>query len=151
MKSEAMWAVHKRRCAVLLGIWNQNSNTVTYEKCCSYLSISIFSVWGVVKCNPKPQPIVVIWSYLMSQSIKSQTYSFRKKNIRFPQAYKICCLSRTGSSMSECKNLLRNIRHGTSGRNNRFFVQNRRTIFHYDTTTCSKISVGENSTCHKTV
>ena len=27
---------------VLLGIWNQNSNTVIYEKCCSYLSISIF-------------------------------------------------------------------------------------------------------------
>ena len=28
---------------VLLGIWNQNSNTEIYEKCCSYLSISIFS------------------------------------------------------------------------------------------------------------
>ena len=24
-------------------IWNQNSNTVIYEKCCSYLSISIFT------------------------------------------------------------------------------------------------------------
>ena len=28
---------------VLLGIWNQNSNTVIYEKCCSYLSFSIYS------------------------------------------------------------------------------------------------------------
>ena len=28
---------------VLLRNWNQNSNTVIYEKCCSYLSISIFS------------------------------------------------------------------------------------------------------------
>ena len=27
---------------VLLGIWNQNSNAVIYEKCCSYISISIF-------------------------------------------------------------------------------------------------------------
>ena len=29
---------------VLLGIWNQNSNTLLYEKCCSYLSISIFGL-----------------------------------------------------------------------------------------------------------
>ena len=28
---------------VLLRIWNQNSNTVVYGKCCSYLSISIFT------------------------------------------------------------------------------------------------------------
>ena len=28
---------------VLQEIWNQNSNTIIYEKCCSYLSISIFS------------------------------------------------------------------------------------------------------------
>ena len=26
-----------------IGIWNQSSNTVIYEKCCSYLSISIFT------------------------------------------------------------------------------------------------------------
>ena len=32
---------------VLLGIWNQNSNTVINEKCCSYLSISIFTVGGL--------------------------------------------------------------------------------------------------------
>ena len=28
--------------SVLLGIWSQNSNTVIYGKCCSYLFISIF-------------------------------------------------------------------------------------------------------------
>ena len=49
--SKHRWRV--RRCElvakgavhVLLGIWNQNSNTVIYEKCCSYLSISIFIDW----------------------------------------------------------------------------------------------------------
>ena len=44
MTTEAMWAAHKRRCACpAIGIWNQNSNTIIYEKCFSYLSISIFS------------------------------------------------------------------------------------------------------------
>ena len=33
---------------VLLGIWNQNSNTVAYEECRSYLSISILSLAFVI-------------------------------------------------------------------------------------------------------
>ena len=37
-----MLATYKRCCACLVGIWNQNSITVIYEKCCSYLSKSIF-------------------------------------------------------------------------------------------------------------
>ena len=36
-RAHAKGAMH-----VLLGICNQNSNTVIYEKCCSYLFISIF-------------------------------------------------------------------------------------------------------------
>ena len=36
---EVWGAVHD-----LLGIWNQNSNTVNNEKCSSYLSISVFKL-----------------------------------------------------------------------------------------------------------
>ena len=32
-----------QKCTCLAGIWNQNSNTVIFEKCCSYLSISVFN------------------------------------------------------------------------------------------------------------
>ena len=49
---------------VLLGIWNQNSNTVIYEKCCSYLSISIFNDMSHV-------PRGAIWSRRFSGLHKS--------------------------------------------------------------------------------
>ena len=45
VKFEAMWAMPKSpkgAVHVLQGVWNQNLNTVIYEKCCSCLSISIF-------------------------------------------------------------------------------------------------------------
>ena len=65
-----MWAVNKGAVHALLEIWNQNSNIVIYEKCCSYLSFSIFTkknkghIGSLLKsdcmrpcrCNPK------IWS-----------------------------------------------------------------------------------------
>ena len=40
MKSDAMLATYKRRCACLA----RNLEPKFYEKCCSYLSISIFTV-----------------------------------------------------------------------------------------------------------
>ena len=41
---------------VLIGIWNQNSITVIYEKCCSYLSISIFTLR--LKVSQTPETLV---------------------------------------------------------------------------------------------
>ena len=43
MKSKAMWVAYKGIEHVFLEIWNQNSYAVFYEKCFSYLSISIFT------------------------------------------------------------------------------------------------------------
>ena len=47
---ERVLEAQQRHCAYLLGCdldWNQNFTTVFYRKCCSYLSISIFSIFYI--------------------------------------------------------------------------------------------------------
>ena len=61
--SKHRWSL--RRCEPWAkGIWNQNSNTVIYEKYCSYLSISIFNDMSHV-------PRGAIWSRRFSGLHKS--------------------------------------------------------------------------------
>ena len=49
-KTEFIYICHSKNgsssSTVNTGTWNQNSTTVIYEKCCSYLSISIFNYSG---------------------------------------------------------------------------------------------------------
>ena len=64
MKSEAMWlwAMHNKGCSCS---WNQNSNTVIYEKCCSYLSNSIFICRnGKGKMARFPINRAFLWTFL---------------------------------------------------------------------------------------
>ena len=52
-----------------MGILNQNSNTVIYEKCCTYLSINIFRVrqaclfWAVLLSLGKNYPFGVFCEF----------------------------------------------------------------------------------------
>ena len=53
-------AAKKAMCMSMSGIWNQNSNTVIYEKFCSYIFISIFSI-GIKVGRPGPAPPTLLY------------------------------------------------------------------------------------------
>ena len=77
---------------VLLGIWNQNSITVIYENCCSYLSVSIFR-----SCDWSVSPIseLLLLGFLKDHKTKdhrwSQIWPIQINLYWFgPTLYKIC-------------------------------------------------------------